>query len=102
MAPTLLVARQAAAAPAVDLAANAWTMASTTLVLIMVPGLGYFYSGLSHHKNALVFLHLCMLSLAIVIVQWFLWGFSLSFDPEGGAFIGRGKYLGLTNIGQGE
>ncbi|KAJ3017512.1 hypothetical protein HKX48_003508 [Thoreauomyces humboldtii] len=82
----------------VDVAANAWVMCSSALVLIMVPGLGYFYSGLSHHKNALVFLHLCMLSLAIVSLQWFLWGFSLAFSPTGGSFFGDGHYLGLRRV----
>ncbi|KAI8911980.1 putative ammonium transporter MEP1 [Powellomyces hirtus] len=82
-----------------DLPANAFVIVCSALVLIMIPGLGYFYSGLSHHKNALVFLHLCMLSLAIVSVQWFMWGFSLAFSPNGGPFIGNGYYLGLKNIG---
>ncbi|KAJ3160271.1 hypothetical protein HDU88_008323 [Geranomyces variabilis] len=86
-----------AAAPVADAAANAWVMACSALVLLMIPGLGYFYSGLTASKNALVFLHLCMLSLAIVSVQWFMWGFSLAFSPTGGPFIGNGYYLGLKN-----
>ncbi|KAJ3016705.1 hypothetical protein HKX48_003909 [Thoreauomyces humboldtii] len=83
--------------PVVDPAANAWVMISSALVLLMIPGLGYFYSGLSSSKNALVFLHLCMLSLAIVSVQWFMWGFSLAFSTTGGPFIGDGMFLGLKN-----
>ncbi|TPX72205.1 hypothetical protein SpCBS45565_g00587 [Spizellomyces sp. 'palustris'] len=83
-----------------DGAANVFVMLCSALVLIMIPGLGYFYSGLSHHKNALVFLHLCMLSLAIVSIQWFLWGFSITFSPSGGPFIGNGHYAGLKNGGE--
>ncbi|KAI9017441.1 ammonium transporter AmtB-like domain-containing protein [Gaertneriomyces semiglobifer] len=74
-------------------------MLCAALVLIMLPGLGYFYSGLSHHKNALVFLHLCMLSIAIVSMQWFLWGFSLAFSPTGGPMIGNGHFAGMRNGG---
>ena len=90
---------EAPAAPLVDSGANAWVMASAALVLLMLPGLGYFYSGLSHHKNALVFLHLCMLSLAIVSIQWFLWGFSLSFSPNStNGFIGDIHFMGFRNV----
>ncbi|KAJ3043194.1 hypothetical protein HDV00_005514 [Rhizophlyctis rosea] len=102
MAAAAIVKRQDASQPAApqhDTGANAWVMVSSALVLLMLPGLGYFYSGLSHHKNALVFLHLCMLSLAIVAIQWFLWGFSLSFSPSGGPFIGDTTYMGFRNVG---
>ncbi|KAJ3124269.1 hypothetical protein HK098_001279 [Nowakowskiella sp. JEL0407] len=81
----------------VDPASNAWVLTSVTLVLIMVPGLGYFYSGLSHHKNALVLLHVCMLALAVVSIQW---GYSLAFAPDGGPFIGNlasGAFTGVAN-----
>ncbi|KAJ3117739.1 hypothetical protein HK098_006125 [Nowakowskiella sp. JEL0407] len=82
----------------VDPASNAWVLTSVTLVLIMVPGLGYFYSGLSHHKNALVLLHVCMLSLAVVSIQWFLWGYSLAFAPDGSPFIGNLSNGALTGV----
>ncbi|KAI8806308.1 ammonium transporter family-domain-containing protein [Cladochytrium replicatum] len=84
--------------PGVDPAANAWVMASSALVLIMIPGLGYFYSGLSHAKNALVLLHVCILSLAVVSLQSFIWGFSLSFSPTGGPMIGNFEYAAFTNV----
>lgn len=62
---------------------------STGLVMLMIPGLGYFYSGLARHKNALSLIFLSMLSLAVVSFQWFIWGFSLAFSPHGNPFIGN-------------
>ena len=55
--------------------------------MLMIPGLGYFYSGLARRQNALSLIFLCMASLAMVSIQWFLFGFSLSFG-NGSPFIG--------------
>ena len=44
----------------------AWVLASTALVWIMVPGLGYFYSGLLRRKNALSMIYLSMMTIAVV------------------------------------
>jgi Amt family ammonium transporter len=50
----------------------AWLLTSTALVMIMIPGVGYFYSGLARSKNALSLIMLSMLSLAVVSFQWWL------------------------------
>jgi hypothetical protein len=47
----------------------AWTLASTALVWLMIPGVGYFYSGLLRRKNALSMIYLSMMSIAIVSFQ---------------------------------
>jgi ammonia channel protein AmtB len=47
----------------------AWVLVSTTLVLMMVPGVGFFYSGLARRKSALSLILLSMLSIAVVSVQ---------------------------------
>jgi len=47
----------------------AWLMAAMTLVFIMIPGVGYFYSGLLRRKNALSMLWTSMLSIAVVSLQ---------------------------------
>eukprot|EP00158_Paraphelidium_tribonemae_P007236 Partr_v1_DN28163_c0_g1_i2_m55913 putative Ammonium transporter len=76
---------------------TAWILMSSAMVMLMIPGLGYFYSGLAQHKNALSLIFLSMISLAVVSVQWFLWGYSLAFG-SGGPFIGNldnAFYLGL-------
>lgn len=77
---------------------TAWVLTSTALVMLMIPGLGYFYSGLARHKNALSLIFLAMLSLAVVSVQWFIFGFSLAFSEAGGYFIGNFKYAFFSNV----
>jgi Amt family ammonium transporter len=76
----------------------AWVLASTALVWIMVPGVGYFYSGLLRRKNALSMIYLSMMTIAVVSFQWFFWGFSLTFSDTAGLFIGDLKYFGLRGV----
>lgn len=52
-----------------DLGDIAWVLASTALVWLMIPGVGYFYSGLLRRKNALSMIWLCMMCIAVVSFQ---------------------------------
>ncbi|EFX00263.1 ammonium transporter mep2 [Grosmannia clavigera kw1407] len=72
----------------------AWIMTSAALVLLMIPGVGFFYSGLARRKSALSLIWLSMMSIAVVTFQWFFWGYSLTFSHTGDAYIGD-----LTNFG---
>jgi len=65
---------------------SAWILVSTALVFIMIPGLGYFYSGMARSKNALSLIMLSVLSLAVVSVQWWAIGFSLTFGKSESKF----------------
>ncbi|KAJ7116647.1 ammonium transporter [Mycena epipterygia] len=76
----------------------AWVLASTALVWIMVPGVGFFYSGLLRRKNALSMIYLSMMTIAVVSFQWFFWGFSLTFSDTGTMFIGDLKYFALRGV----
>lgn len=68
----------------------AWVLASTALVWLMIPGIGYFYSGMARRKNALSLIMGCLLSLVVVSVQWFIWGYSLTFSKTAtNGFIGN-------------
>ncbi|KAJ1511265.1 hypothetical protein HMI56_005609 [Coelomomyces lativittatus] len=78
----------------------AFVLISTALVFIMIPGLGYFYSGMAHEKNALSLLLISIVSLAVVMIQWFLIGFSLAFSTTGGPFLGDHQYALLMNVGR--
>lgn len=69
----------------------AWVLTCTVLIIFMIPGLGYLYSGLARRKNALQLLFLSMASLAVVSFQWFFIGFSLVFSETGGSFFGDGR-----------
>ncbi|KAI1658891.1 ammonium transporter [Daldinia decipiens] len=73
----------------------AWIMTCAALVLLMVPGVGFFYSGLARRKSALSLIMLSMLSIAVVDFQWFFWGYSLTFSHTGSSFIGDLSNFGL-------
>jgi Amt family ammonium transporter len=77
---------------------TSFVVISAALVFFMTPGLGYFYSGMARSKNALSLIFVCFLSMAVVLIQWTLFGFSLAFSESGGPFIGNFKYGGGTNI----
>lgn len=71
----------------------------TALVLFMVPGLGFFYSGLLRKKNALHIILQCMGSAAIVTVIWITVGFSMAFGPSIKGIIGDpSAYAVFRNI----
>ncbi|KAH7921871.1 ammonium transporter [Leucogyrophana mollusca] len=76
----------------------AWTLASTALVWIMIPGVGFFYSGLLRRKNALNMIYLSMMTVAMVSFQWFFWGYSLAFSDTASPYIGDLRYFGLKNV----
>ncbi|KAI9222282.1 ammonium transporter AmtB-like domain-containing protein [Blastocladiella britannica] len=76
-----------------------YMLVSTALVLFMVPGVGYFYSGMARDKNALSLILISIVSLAIVSLQWFAIGFSLVFSPTAtNGFIGDGRYAFLQGL----
>ena len=75
----------------------AWLITATALVLLMIPGVGFFYSGLARRKSALSLLWLSVMGTAVVTFQWFLWGYSLAFSHTAGPFIGDLANLGLAN-----
>ncbi|KAK0488364.1 ammonium transporter [Armillaria luteobubalina] len=76
----------------------AWTLASTALVWIMIPGVGYLYSGLLRRKNALGQMYMSIMVLAVVSFQWFFWGYSLAFSETGSKYIGNLKYFALKGV----
>ena len=88
-------------APFVDLgsASTGFITLSAALVFLMMPGLGLFYSGLSRYNNALSLVMLCMLAMAVVTLQFFLFGFSLAFSESGGPFIGDLNEGALNTLG---
>lgn len=77
-----------------------WVLISTGLVLLMIPALGLFYSGMVRRKNALSTLMMCVVLLALISVQWVLFGYSLSFGPDQKGIIGSLAWAGLTAVGQ--
>ena len=78
----------------------AFVLMSTALVMIMTPGLGFFYGGLVGKKNALTILMQSLFSLGWTTIIWVLIGFSLAFGPEISGLIGNFKYALLLNISE--
>lgn len=89
----------AASKPAIDTGDSAFIFISTGLVMIMTPGLALFYGGMVRKKNVLSILMQCFTAMALVSVQWVLFGYTLAFGPDKGHIIGGLNWLGFHNIG---
>ena len=63
---------------------TAWVLTSAALVMLMTPALGFFYGGLVRRKNVLSTIMHSFFILALISVQWVLWGYSLAFGPDMG------------------
>ncbi|MEH2141625.1 MAG: ammonium transporter [Nostoc sp.] len=88
----------AATPPAADTGDTAFMLISAALVLLMTPGLAFFYGGFVRSRNILNTLMMSFVLMAIVGVTWILWGYSLAFAP-GLPFIGGLQWLGLNGVG---
>ncbi len=86
--------------PEIDSGNTAWVLAAAALVMIMTPGLGFFYGGFTRHKNVLATIMQSFIVVALVAVQWVVIGYSLTFAPSvGGGFIGNLDFFGLREVG---
>ena len=84
-------------APAVDTGDTAWVLISAALVMLMTPGLAFFYGGMVRSKNVLTTIMQSFFIVAMVSVQWVLFGFSLTFGPDINGVIGSLSWAGLTD-----
>ncbi len=85
-------------APKFDGTDTAWLLLCSALVLMMtIPGLALFYGGMVRRKNVLSTLMQSFILVAIVSIQWVLFGYSLAFSP-GSAFIGALSWAGLSGV----
>ena len=75
----------------------AWMLTASALVMLMTPGLAFFYGGLVRARNVISTIMYSFIAMAVVSVVWVLWGYSLAFG-EGGNFIGDFDNLGLSGI----
>ncbi|MDD1717902.1 MAG: ammonium transporter, partial [Methanoregulaceae archaeon] len=75
-----------------------WLIVATALVMLMTPGVGFFYGGLVRRKNFISMVSLSFIAFAIVSIWWILLGYSLAFGPDIGGIIGNLDYLGLNNV----
>ncbi len=88
----------AASTPVPNKGDTAWMMVSTLLVILMtVPGLALFYGGLVRSKNMLSVLMQVMVTFSLIVVLWFIYGYSLAFT-EGNSFIGGFDRLFMKGV----
>jgi Amt family ammonium transporter len=78
---------------------TAWILVCCSLVLLMTPGLAFFYGGMVRKKNILSTLMLSYVFMALIGVQWLLFGYSLAFGPDIGGAIGGLDFAGLLGVG---
>ncbi len=90
----------AADAPKVDSGDTAWMLTSSALVLMMTaPGLALFYGGLVRSKNGLATIMQSFVLMALISVQWVLYGYTLAFGPDHRGLIGGLDWIGLKGVG---
>src|SRR5690349_21699690 len=77
---------------------TAWVLTASALVMLMIPGLAFFYGGLVRGKSSLNTLMMSMAALGVVTVQWVLFGYSTAF-ATGTPFLGALSWLGLAGVG---
>ncbi|MET8649806.1 ammonium transporter [Nocardia aurea] len=82
-----------------DAGDTAWMLASSALVLLMTPGLAFFYGGMVRSKNVLNMIMMSISSMGLITILWVLYGFSLTFGEDKGNLIGDpGQYFGLKSV----
>jgi len=98
----LLLAMPALAeeAGAINAGDTAWVLVSAALVMLMTPALGLFYGGMVRKKSVLAIIMQSFIILALISIQWVLFGYSLAFGPDTGrGLIGGLQWLGLNGVG---
>jgi len=92
----------AAAGEGTDTGDTALVLVSAALVMLMTPGLAFFYGGLVRAKNVVHTMNLSVVCMGLVGVLWALVGYSVAFAPGAGALdrvVGGLSYLGLAGVG---
>ncbi|MEG3440335.1 ammonium transporter [Pannus brasiliensis CCIBt3594] len=109
IAPVLAQTETAAAPPnPINPGDTSWMLISSALVLLMTPGLAFFYGGLVRARNVLNTMMMSLVAMGVIGVTWVLWGYSLAFDVNLApgqtfgqgleAFIGGLDWFGLNQV----
>jgi Amt family ammonium transporter len=77
---------------------TAWLIISSALVLLMTPGLAFFYGGLVREADVVNTIKMSFISLAVIALEWALVGYSLSF-AVGSPILGGTSWIGLSGVG---
>src|ERR1041384_59226 len=91
----------AAAAPKLSAANTGFMLICSALVMLMTPGLAFFYGGMVRVKSTLNMLMMSFISLGIVTILWVLYGFSMAFGTDHGSLVGwTSDFVGFGGIGK--
>lgn len=82
----------------IDSGDTAWMLVSSALVLLMTPGLAFFYGGLVRSRNVLNTMMMSLVMMGLVGVTWTLWGYSLAFDVTASNLNPKGFGQGLESF----
>lgn len=88
----------------IDSGTTAWMLVCTALVLLMTPGLAFFYGGMTRAKSVLNMMMMSFVSIIVVTVAWVFYGYSLAFDSAGDGtgiinkIVGGLDYVGLSGV----
>jgi Amt family ammonium transporter len=85
--------------PKIDTGDTAWMLVSSALVLLMTPGLAFFYGGMVRAKNILNMLMQSFIAMSVITVLWVVVGYSIAFS-KGSPIVGGFAWLGLNGVGQ--
>jgi len=101
VAALLLASSTAFAAdePKISAGDTSFILVSAALVMLMTPGLAFFYGGMVRRKNVLATVMHSFVAVAIISLQWVLWGYSLAFGPDFKGVIGSLAWFGLRGVG---
>jgi len=77
---------------------TAFILASAGLVLLMTPGLALFYAGMVRGKNVLGTIMQSLFMISLISIEWVYLGYTMSFGPSIGGFIGDLSWFGLSGV----
>jgi len=84
----------------INAADTAWVLVSAAMVMLMTPGVAFFYGGMVRRKNFLSTMVMSFVTLGLIGLLWVLYGYSLAFGPDKWGIIGGLNYAGLNGVGQ--
>ena len=93
------IALAADAAPKIDSGDTAFVLIGAALVLLMTPGLAFFYGGMVRRKNVLSTIMHSFIIICLISVQWVMFGYSFAFGPDKLHLFGSLAWLGLSGVG---
>lgn len=82
-----------------DTGDTVFVLLSAALVMLMTPGLSLFYGGLVRGKNVLGTIMQSFIILAVISIEWILWGYSMAFGPDRLGIVGGLEWFGLSGVG---